>query len=123
MRNSLIVSLMLLSCCQMHEQQSSIVKTAETAGAGSLEGVSTAAIGQWFALHKDVAHRIDDMCRPLRRNAPAQWADSTEGRVCEAAAQIAASRLPTITGDSRTFSPVPDARTRKHRDANSDVRH
>ena len=123
MRNSLIVSLMLLSCCQMHEQQSSIVKTAETAGAGSLEGVSTPAIGQWFALHKDVAYRIDDMCRPVRRNAPAQWADSTEGRVCEAAAQIAASRLPTITGDSRTFSPVPDARTRKHRNANSDVRH
>ena len=112
MRKGVIVCLILLSCCRVREPRSSIVEMVEAAGSGPLAGVSTPAIAQWFALHKDVAYQIDEMCRPVRGNAAAQWGDSTEGHVCDAAAQIRASRPPDIGGDSRTFSPVPDSHKR-----------
>jgi hypothetical protein len=113
MRNGLIICLLVLCCCGPHEQQSTIVERAEKAGSGPLAGVTTPAIQQWLAQHKEVAWQINDMCRPVRSKAPVEWRESTEGRVCEAAAEIAFWRVPKITGDARTFSPAPDSSDRK----------
>ena len=40
-------------------------------------------------LHRDCAVAVDAMCKPVREKAMAQWTDSTEGRVCVAARNIA----------------------------------
>ena len=57
--------------------------------AGSLAGTSLVAVQDWFGKHRDCAVAVDAMCKPVREKAPAQWTDSTEGRVCVAARNTA----------------------------------
>ncbi len=54
-----------------------------------------------------VAAEIDKMCAPVRGNAPANWGDTTEGRLCTAAKQLAFTTPPPggVKSDGRTFRP------------------
>ena len=85
----LICVLTMIGCSVSKERPSPIVQKAEACGAGSLAETSTMAVQDWFGKHRDCAVAVDTMCRPIRKNAAARWADSTEGRVCIAARNIA----------------------------------
>jgi hypothetical protein len=61
----------------------------ETAGAGDLRTTSVGSIVQWFQKHPALAIKADNLCQPVRRNALAKWPETTEGRVCNAAARVA----------------------------------
>lgn len=83
---SLVLVLGLVMCsCKKKEPPSAIVEKVEAAGAGELSSASFDSIEQWFLKHQDVAWRTKKACMPIREKAPAGWAETTEGRVCEAA--------------------------------------
>ena len=83
----LIVS--LVGCSVTKERPSAIVQKAQSCGAGELSGTSTMAVQDWFGKHRDCAVAVDGMCKPVRLSATASWTDSTEGRVCIAARNVA----------------------------------
>jgi hypothetical protein len=91
--------------CSHPEPSSPIVEKVERAGSGSLTAVSKDGMREWLGKHKDVAYQADEMCKPIRVNATAQWADSTEGRLCAAARELAVWRAGPVTGDGKTYLP------------------
>ncbi len=94
-----------LFSCSRPEPNSPIVEKAERAGSGSLTAVSKDGMREWLGKHKDVAYQVDEMCKPVRLNATAQWAESTDGRLCAAARELAFSRSGPVTGDDKTYLP------------------
>ena len=88
----LTIVLGALGGCAKQEPPSAIVQKMEQAGAGDLSSVSQTNIQDWFAKHKDLAYDIDDLCKPIRDKASAEWGQTTEGRVCNAAHQLALTR-------------------------------
>ena len=91
MKLALVVvsALIMIGCSVSKEPLSPIVQKAEACGAGSVSDTSLVSVQDWFGKHRDCAVAVDAMCRPVRDKAPAQWTDSTEGRVCVAARNIA----------------------------------
>jgi len=87
------------------EPKSPIVAKVEQAGSGNLAAVSKDGIREWLGKHKDVAYQADEMCKPVRQKATAQWAESTEGRLCTAARELAFFRSGPVTGDDKTYLP------------------
>lgn len=84
-----LVSLLLAGGCRRQAEDtadSPLVKRVEAAGAGRLSGLSPEAIAQWLRRHRDIANEVNGACAPLRKTAAAQWAESTEGRLCAVAA-------------------------------------
>jgi hypothetical protein len=100
-----LIGLTGLIACSRSEPKSQIVDTAEQAGSGKLAAVSKDGMREWLGKHKDVAYQVDDMCKRVRQNATAQWADSTEGRLCTAANELAFSRPGPVTSDHKTYLP------------------
>ena len=84
-----VLGITLIGCALRKESRSEIVESAESCGAGPLVNVSTTAVQEWFGKHRDCAVSIDGLCKSARERAAAQWMDSTEGRVCLAARNIA----------------------------------
>jgi hypothetical protein len=93
--------------CQQAAPPSAIVQRAQDAGAGDLSTASTDSIRQWLGQHRPGAVEIDKMCAAVRANAPANWGDTTEGRLCTAARQLAFTNPPPggVKSDGRTFRP------------------
>jgi flagellar basal body rod protein FlgF len=87
------------------EPKSPIVAKAEQAGSGNLAAVPKDGMREWLGKHKDVAYQVDEMCKPVRQKASAQWAESTEGRLCTAARELAFFRSGPVTGDGKTYLP------------------
>jgi hypothetical protein len=85
----LLLVVALIGCSGIKEGPSSIVQKAESCGAGELSTTSMSAIQDWFTKHRDCAGGVDTMCKPVSQGAVASWADSTEGRVCIAARNVA----------------------------------
>ena len=81
------------------------MEKAERAGSGDLAAVSKGAMREWLGKHKEVAYQVDDMCKPVRQKATAQWSESTEGRVCAASRGIAFWRSGPVTSDGKTYLP------------------
>jgi hypothetical protein len=79
-----IVAIFGLAACEV-ESRSAIVQKVETAGSGRLSNVSKNGMREWLAKHKDLAYQVNDMCNPKRSKATAQWADTTEGKLCSSA--------------------------------------
>ena len=78
---------MLLTSCQKKEPASEIVKRVEAAGAGDVSSASRQSLEQWFKQHSDIAQETRKACEKVKPAvADANWGDSTEGRVCAAAA-------------------------------------
>ena len=91
--------------CSRPEPNSPIVEKVEKAGSGSLAAVSKDGMREWLGKHKDVAYQADEMCKPVRLKATAQWAESTEGRLCTAARELAFWRSGPVTSDDKTYLP------------------
>ncbi len=73
------------SACTVPEPHSDIVERVERAGAGSLSSSSVSQIEDWLRKHRELAAQVDELCKPARAKADANWTASTEGRVCAAA--------------------------------------
>jgi hypothetical protein len=84
-----IVVLWTAGCTALREPPSPIVQKATACGAGDLSSASIVAVQDWFSKHRGCAVEVDTMCKPVREKAAAQWTDSTEGRVCLAARNVA----------------------------------
>jgi hypothetical protein len=85
----LVAASIMIGCSGLKELPSPIVQKAEACGAGDLSKASPAAVQDWLGKHRDCAVAVDGMCKPVREKATAQWTDSTEGRVCTAARNVA----------------------------------
>jgi len=103
MRTLLVVLLIVMAGCSVSERPTAIVKKAEAAGAGDLSTASSLAMQSWLESHRDVAADVDRMCTPVRGKAPAQWADTTEGRLCTAARNVVMSTFKPVEGDHNTY--------------------
>ena len=67
-----------LGACSRPEPKSTIVEKVEQAGSGHLATVPEDAMREWLGKHKEVAYQVDEMCKPVRQTATAQWTGSTE---------------------------------------------
>src|ERR1700677_636018 len=94
-----------LFACNRSEPRSPIVEKVEQAGSGNLAGVSKDSMREWLGKHKEMAYQVDENCKPVRQKATAQWAGSTEGRLCTAARELAFWRSSPVTSDGKTYSP------------------
>jgi hypothetical protein len=94
-----------LFACSRSEPRSLIVDKVEQAGSGSLAGVSKDSMREWLGKHKEMAYQVDVICKPVRQKATAQWAESTEGKLCTAARELAFWRSGPVTSDGKTYSP------------------
>lgn len=79
----------LIGCSVTKERPSPIVQKAQSCGAAELAGTSIIAVQDWFGKRRDCAVAVDELCKPVRDTATAAWTDSTEGRVCTAARNVA----------------------------------
>jgi hypothetical protein len=100
-----VIAFIVAGGCGRQEPISRIIQKAEQSGSGDLAGASTASIRNWLGKHRYTAEQIEAMCRPVRQNASASWGDSTEGRLCGAAHELAFFRAAPAKGDGRTFRP------------------
>jgi len=103
MRTLVVVLLIVMAGCSVSERPSAIVRKAEAAGAGDLSPASTVAMQAWLERHRDVARGVDRMCAAVRAKAPAQWADTTEGRLCTAARSVVMSTFKPLESDHKTY--------------------
>ena len=83
--SALLVAAMSAGCKKV-EPPSPIVKRLEDAGAGDLSNASKESIEQWFRQHREVAKEIRQDCSRVKATKPADWGETTEGRVCQAVA-------------------------------------
>src|SRR5262249_44337808 len=86
---------------------SQIVTRVEKAGADDLRRASVSSMVQWFEKHPALAIKADTLCTLVREKPRAKWPETTEGRVCTAAAQVAGfivwQRELETNNDYRTF--------------------
>jgi hypothetical protein len=69
--------------CKKAEPPSPIVKLLEDAGSGDVSKTSDEGITRWLDHHKAVLLEVKKKCIEVRAsNPPANWSDTTEGRVC-----------------------------------------
>lgn len=102
MRLVLFALIVLLAACT-NEPSSEIVKKVEAAGAGDLKTASIDSIVQWFRKNQPLANEVKQLCAPIRGSASANWGDSTEGRVCQAASTASVFNFTPRKGDGRGF--------------------
>ena len=93
----------LLVGCHKKEPLSPIVQRLEAAGAGDVSAESVNSIQQWLQEHENLAMQTKKDCDQVRKSGTTQadWADTTEGRVCTAAANT--SFYHPYKGDNKTF--------------------
>jgi hypothetical protein len=102
---SLFAAMMFMTGCTL-ELRTAVVEKVEQGGCGPLSGVTTDAIQKCLAERRQLAIEVDQMCAPIRKTASAQWNDSTEGRVCTAARNLAFWRSGPVKGDGKTYDPT-----------------
>jgi hypothetical protein len=104
MRLTIILMTFALASCT-REPDSAIVRQVEAAGAGDVRAASNDALLDWFRKHPQVGQETRKLCEPIRKDAPAKWADTTEGRVCQAAQTAAALYFTPRPSDGVGFVP------------------
>jgi hypothetical protein len=68
------------------EPSSEIVQRVKAAGAGDVEHATVRSLSDWFRSRKDLTMEIASKCKALdKTKQQADWRQSTEGRVCDAA--------------------------------------
>jgi hypothetical protein len=87
--------------CKKAEPPSPIVKMMEDAGSGDVSKTSDEGITRWLDQHKTVLLEVKKKCIEVKAsNPPANWSDTTEGRVC-ADAYLLDTGTPLKTGDKK----------------------
>ena len=98
-----ITSVLFMAACRPAEPPSPIVQKLQAAGSGDLSHTSADSIQQWLGLRRQLAIEVESMCKQVRPNAPATWAETTEGHVCTASAQLAFYRYTPQKGGGKTY--------------------
>lgn len=94
--------------CTQPEPDSEIVDKVTRAGSGDLSSTPAPQIENWLREHGELAVEVDDMCKPVRDKADANWASTTEGRICTAAQSAAISYRQSqspLKSDGKKFGP------------------
>jgi hypothetical protein len=83
----LVLCELALAGCHQKETATPLVARLEAAGSGDLSAASTDSIQQWLQQHEELALSTKKDCQRIMDSAakPANWGDTTEGRVCTAA--------------------------------------
>lgn len=104
---ALCMGLWVIGSACTREPPSVIVAAVEKAGSGNLSGTPTPQIEDWLKKRPEFAVQVDDMCKPMRDKADANWPASTEGRVCTAArnASVVYRQLHGPKPKGETFGP------------------
>ncbi len=89
------------ACYDPYAQGSKIVREVEAAGSGDLSTFSQSGLVLWFSKRPQMAVKIYAECRPIEKTAPANWPDTAEGSVCNAA-RLTQPR-PAIVADPRAW--------------------
>ena len=98
---SILVLVLVFVGCKKVEPPSPIVKMMEDAGSGDVSKTSDEGITRWLDQHKVVLLEVKKKCIEVRAsNPPANWSDTTEGRVC-ANAFLLDTGTPLKTGDKK----------------------
>jgi hypothetical protein len=84
---------------------SEIVHKAEAAGSGDLSRVSIDGMREWLGKHKDLAYQVNELCKPVRAKSQANWSDTTEGRLCNTARELAFFRSGPVKNSGQTYWP------------------
>jgi hypothetical protein len=103
LRFAWIIAVLVMAGCKPAEPTSAIVQKLEAAGSGDLSHSSADSIQQWLGPRRQLAIEVETMCKQVRPNAPASWAETTEGRICAASAQLAFYRYTPQKGDGKTY--------------------
>jgi hypothetical protein len=103
LRFAWVIGVLCMAACRQPEPPSPIVQKLGAAGSGDLSRTSADAIQQWLGPRRQLAIEVETMCKPARAKATANWANSTEGRVCTASAQLAFYRYTPGQGDGKTY--------------------
>lgn len=101
MKSIVLLGLLLVGCTK--ELLSEIVQKVEAAGAGDLQAASQQSIEDWFRKHSDFAVEVREQCRLIREKPPAEWSNTTEGRVCNAASVASVFNFKERKGDGRGY--------------------
>ena len=88
-----------------HVENSEIVTKFKAAGGGNPDGATAPQIRIWFAQQgrEDVRQQLTPLCTAKRKSAPADWANTDEGKICTGLAQANFFGKPKITSDHVTF--------------------
>lgn len=97
-----LCAVLMVGCSLSKEPPSAIVQKASACGGGNASTATKAALQHWFSKHRDCAVAVDEMCKLVRQNANVNWTDSTEGRVCLAARNVA-PWIHKPSSDRQTF--------------------
>ena len=89
--------------CKKAESPSPIVKKLQDAGAGDLSNASKESIEQWFRQHRELAKEVRQDCGRVKATRPADWGETTEGRVCQAVASASVFGNEHEETDQRKF--------------------
>jgi hypothetical protein len=101
-----VILLILIGVGCSREPDSAIVQRVDSAGAGSVRKVSDAALLDWFQKHQEVGQEVRKSCsQVVASNPPANWADTSEGRVCRLAQAASAFYFEEKHGDGKAFVP------------------
>ncbi len=103
LRLACTAGVLFMIACRTAGPPSPIVQKLESAGSGDLSQQSPDSIQQWLGPRRPLAIQVEDMCKQVRPKAAANWADTTEGRVCAASAQLAFYRYTPEKGDGKTY--------------------
>lgn len=93
-----VLGLIVISGCKSTSSSNSkIVAEVEAAGSGKLDDLDEGTIQNWLAKHDDVAGKVGPECKTVMTSAPANWAATTEGRVCTAVKQVLFYKTKDLT--------------------------
>jgi hypothetical protein len=103
LRFAWIIGVLFVVGCRPAEPPSPIVQKLEAAGSGDLSRASADSIQQWLGSRRQLAIEVENMCKQVRPRSVANWADTAEGRVCAASAQLSFYRYTPEKGDGKTY--------------------
>lgn len=104
LRFAWIIGVLYMAACRSAEPPSPIVQKLQAAGSGDLSHASVDSIQQWLGQRRQLAIEVENMCKEVRPKAAANWAETSEGRVCAASAQLAFYRYTPGKGDGKTYT-------------------
>ena len=96
------IGLLMATGCR-HVSDSQIVAMFRAAGGGDPDHATPDDMGAWLAKHQDVSQKLTPMCASRRSQAPADWANTDEGKVCAGVTRANFFSKPKIQSDGKTF--------------------
>jgi hypothetical protein len=96
------ICFMMAAGCR-HVSDSQIVAKFRAAGGGNPDQASPDEMGAWLAKHDAVRQELSPMCASRRSQAPSDWANTDEGKVCVGVTRATFFSKPKIQSDGKTF--------------------